>query len=80
MPSQAIRQILAFLNTICEWHPEQCTLAEYSAFIARDVMAHVDLAAEARITETNVASTGGIEEDAQSEPEETDNAIKKKTR
>ena len=55
-------------------------MAEYSAFIARDVMANVDLAAEARIKETNVASTGGIEEDAQSEPEETDNAIKQKRR
>ena len=33
----------------CRWHPEQCTLAEFCADIARDVMAHIDLAADARV-------------------------------
>ena len=30
------------------WHEEQCTLAEFCACVARDVLAHVDFAAEAR--------------------------------
>ena len=49
MPAQGLRVILAFLGFLSKWHPEQCTLAEFSAFVARDVIAHVDLAAEARV-------------------------------
>ena len=48
-PAHGVRTILAFLDKPCRWHNEQCTLAEYSAYIARDVMAHIDLAAEARV-------------------------------
>ena len=49
MPMHGTRLILAFLGIPCRWHGEQCTLAEFSAYIARDVTAHIDLAAEARI-------------------------------
>ena len=49
MPAQGVRVILAFLGLPCKWHDEQCTLAEFSAYIARDVIAHIDLAAEAKI-------------------------------
>ena len=48
-PSHGVRTILSFLGIPCTWHDEQCTLAELSAYIARDVMAHVELAAEARV-------------------------------
>ena len=48
-PAHGLRTIMAFLGKPCKWHEEQCTLAEFSAYIARDVMAHVDLAAEARV-------------------------------
>ena len=50
-PNEAIRRILAFLGHICKWHPEQLTLAEYSAFVARDVLAHIELAATAKVKE-----------------------------
>ena len=49
MPAQGVRVILAFLGLPCKWHDEQCTLAEFSAYIARDVIAHIDLAAEAKV-------------------------------
>ena len=49
MPVEASRRILAFSNHLCQWHEEQCTLAEFCAHVARDVLAHVDLAAEARV-------------------------------
>ena len=42
-------------------------LVEYSAFIARDVMAHVDLAAEARTKDKNSPFIGGVTEDAESD-------------
>ena len=48
-PGHGIRLILAFMDLPCKWHGEQCTVAEYGAYIARDVLAHIDLAAEARI-------------------------------
>ena len=48
-PAHAVRTILAFLGMPCRWHDEQCTLADFSAYIARDVIAHIDLAAEARV-------------------------------
>ena len=34
---------------VLPWHDEQCTLAEYCAYIARGAIAHIDLAAEARV-------------------------------
>jgi hypothetical protein len=49
MSAQGARIILAFLGLPSKLHDEQCTVAEYSAYIARDVIAHIDIAAEARI-------------------------------
>ena len=49
MPAQALRQILAFCDQPHAWHDEQCTLAEFCAYIAADVMANIELAAEARV-------------------------------
>ena len=48
-PFQGIRIILAILACPCKWHEEQCTVAECTAYWSRDVLAHIDLAAEARI-------------------------------
>ena len=48
-PAEGIRRILAFSGHICKWHPEQLTLAEFSAFAVRDVIAHLELAAEAKV-------------------------------
>ena len=45
-PAHGVRTIMAFLGKPCRWHDEQFTLAEFSAYIARDVIAHIDLAAE----------------------------------
>ena len=49
MPSEALRCIMRFVGTNFSWHDEQCTLAEFSACVARDVAAHIDFAAEARV-------------------------------
>ena len=51
MAAEGMRRILAFADTQCSWHIEQCSLAEYCAFVARDVVAHIELAAEARAKE-----------------------------
>ena len=40
--------VLASLGICCRAHPEQCSLAEFAAYICRDVAAHIDLATEAR--------------------------------
>jgi len=48
-PGHGVRIILAFMGLPCKWHPEQCTVAEFAAYISRDVVAHIDLAAEARV-------------------------------
>ena len=48
IPAHAFRYLLAFSDLVCHAHAEQCTLAEYCAYKARDVLAHIDLAAEAR--------------------------------
>ena len=48
-PGHGVRIILAFAGFSCRWHEEQCTVAEFAAHIARDVVAHIDLAAEARV-------------------------------
>ena len=37
-PLHGVRTILAFLGQPCRWHEEQCTLAEFSAYLGRDVM------------------------------------------
>ena len=49
MPAEAMRQILNFCGQPHAWHDEQCTLSEFCAYIAVDVVAHIDLAAEARV-------------------------------
>eukprot|EP00969_Alexandrium_andersonii_P237018 10462543-Alexandrium_andersonii.AAC.1 len=48
MTMEGMRLILAFLGLPCKWHSEQCTVAEFAAYVSRDVMAHIDLAAAAR--------------------------------
>ena len=52
----------------CSWHIEQCTLAEYCAFVARDVLGHMELAAEARVKEGQQAQ--GKEADADIEDDD----------
>eukprot|EP00812_Abedinium_dasypus_P007843 NODE_1_length_8589_cov_4.556480.p1 GENE.NODE_1_length_8589_cov_4.556480~~NODE_1_length_8589_cov_4.556480.p1 ORF type:complete len:2586 (+),score=446.46 NODE_1_length_8589_cov_4.556480:571-8328(+) len=42
------RLVLAFLDVPCRAHTEQCSLAEFSSHVIRDVIMHIDLAAEAR--------------------------------
>ena len=49
LPAQGMRLIMAFLDLPSKWREEQCTLAEFCSYIARDVLAHIDLAAEARV-------------------------------
>ena len=49
MPAHGTRLTLSFLDVPSKWHDEQCTLAEFCAHVVRDVIAHVDLAAEARV-------------------------------
>ena len=48
-PAQALRTMLLHVHDLYPWHEQQCTLAEYCAYIARDVVAHIDLASEARV-------------------------------
>ena len=36
MSAEAARRILAFCDLRCAWHEEQCTLAEFCAYLARD--------------------------------------------
>ena len=68
MPFQATRTILAFSGCICSWHEEQCTLAEFCAYIARDVISHIELAAEARIKKAaSTITADAVDEDADSE-------------
>ena len=42
------RLVLAFLDVPCRAHTEQCSLAEFSSHVIRDVIMHIDLAAEER--------------------------------
>ena len=73
-PAHGVRTILAFLDKPCRWHDEQCTLAEFSANIVRDVMAHVDLAAEARVKKSEKPL-----DDAESEHESEDDDLNRRT-
>ena len=73
-PIHGVRTVLAFRGMPCRWHDEQCTLAELSAFIVRDVMAHVELAAEARIKKPDK-----LLDDAESEHESEDDDLNRKT-
>jgi hypothetical protein len=68
MPFQATRTILAFSGRLCSWHEEQCTLAEFCAYIARDVISHIELAAEARIKKAaSTIAADAVDEDADSD-------------
>ena len=70
MPAEAMRQILAFCDQPHCWHDEQCTLAEFCAYIAVDVVAHIDLAAEARVKPpTTKRDDAEVDEDTDSETE-----------
>ena len=71
MCAQGARSILAFVGFPCKWHEEQCTLAEFSAYVARDVVAHIDLAAEARVNKPRRAC-GDADQLADSEDPDTD--------
>ena len=46
------------------WHGQQCTLTEYCAYVARDILCHIDLAAEARVKLTSKKPTAvAVDED-----------------
>ena len=66
---------MAFLGKPCRWHDEQFTLAEFSEYIARDVIAHIELAAETRV-KTPVISNN----DEDSELESDDGAQPRRPR
>ena len=72
LPSEALRTILSFSGMTFAWHDEQCTLAEYSAHIVRDVAAHIDLAAEARIKEKGPKSASAGSADTQIDSDDGD--------
>ena len=68
MPLQATRAILAFSGSLCSWHEEQCTVAEFCAYIAQDVISHIELAAEARIKKNaDTTAADAVDEDADSD-------------
>ena len=48
IPLRALQQLLAFSGLACPYHAEQGSLAEYCAYKAGGVLAHIDLAAEAK--------------------------------
>jgi len=48
LPLHASRTILSLCGCVCSYHDEQCSLAEFSAYVARDVISHIELAAQAR--------------------------------
>ena len=65
MPLHATRSILAFCGLVCAFHPEQCTLAEFCAYIVRDVISHIELAAEARVKKPALNVDAGTIDDTQ---------------
>ena len=72
MPAEALRRILAFSDQTHAWHDEQCTLAEFCAHIAVDVVAHIELAAEARTKPPKRKNDDAeVDEDTDSEAEAT---------
>jgi len=66
-PAQALRTMLLHVHDLYPWHEQQCTLAEYCAYIARDVVAHIDLASEARVKPS-------VKKEAQEEVAEDDSS------
>ena len=69
LAAEPLRRILAFADHVCYMHEEQCTLAEYASLVARDVMAHLDLAAEARKKDPKPKD---LQANAQSEDEQSE--------
>ena len=65
MPLHATRSILAFCGHMCAFHPEQCTLTEFCAYIVRDVISHIELAAEARVKKPALNADAGTVDDTQ---------------
>ena len=70
-PGHGVRIILAFMDLPCKWHPEQCTVAEFAAYVSRDVVARIDLAAEARVKKPRQQSQQD-ESDSEVEDETTE--------
>ena len=60
---QALHLSLELAGVPCRWHPEQCTLAEFSCYMVRDVIAHICLAAEARVGTPRKTAEGEASED-----------------
>ena len=69
MSATALQCILSFADLRSACHDEQCTLAEYCAHVMRDVFAHSQLAAEARV-KPRVAKQAAVS-DSESDDEET---------
>ena len=71
MPTEGVRRILGFAEVMCSWHEEQCTLAEYCAYTARDVIAHIELTAQARIKDgqRSLDKAADAEDDASADEE-----------
>ena len=76
MPSEALRCIMRCLGAKFSWHDEQCTLAEFSAFLSRDIAAHIDFAAEARVKAPAKADKGRCDEDEEASSDEEQNENK----
>ena len=76
MPCEALRQVLAFCGRQHAWHDEQCSLAEFCAHIAVDLMAHVDLAAEARVKPP--ITTEQLDAESEEDESETERGTPKK--
>ena len=74
LPLHATRTILSLCGCVCSYHDEQCSLAEFSAYIARDVISHIELAAQARVkTSVKRDITVGADIDEPSSDEEVQN-------
>ena len=72
MPAEALRHILAFSDQAHAWHDEQCTSTELCAYIAVDAVAHIELAAEARVKPLKKQDDAEVDEDTDSEAEAAD--------
>ena len=64
LPTSGARLVLAFMDVCCRAHPEQCSIAEFSANMCRAVAAHVDLAAEARSRPKKTLPTAGASDES----------------
>ena len=79
MPAAALQNILGMADLISSYHDEQCTLAEYCAHMARDVVSHSQLAAEARVKprvrKQDAVSDSECEGDGEVQPKQADLTI-----